>query len=149
MLDIPKSLYADGKLRGNTLTEWLIASCIAVAVWFALWVVRQLIASRYEKYSSASSPTVIRLIGYLIGNTKQILFLAIAIYAAEEYLTLPPKVEHVVSNTALILILIQVGLWAGRTLRYYLSMKEAERGADQLFAGSLDIIKFVSGGLIW
>jgi small-conductance mechanosensitive channel len=49
----------------------------------------------------------------------------------------------------LLLILVQVGLWAGRTLRFYLATKEAERGADQVFAGSLDIINFVSGMLIW
>src|SRR6202012_4547157 len=107
--------FVEGPLLGNSLTEWLIAAGLAFAVWGALWIVRKFIASRYQRYSGAQNPTLVRLAAYPIGKTKQILFLAIAIYAAQEWLTLPPKVEHVVSNVVLVLILLQVGLWAGRT----------------------------------
>ncbi|HEY2685644.1 MAG TPA: mechanosensitive ion channel family protein [Steroidobacteraceae bacterium] len=149
MLNVPKSIYADGLLLGNALTEWLVAAAIAAAIWFGLWLVRKVIASRYQRYSSAQSPTLLRLLAYLVGNTKQILFLAIAIDVAQESLTFTPRVQHLVSNLVLILILIQVGLWAGRSVRFYLEMKEAERGADRVFAGSLDIINFVSRVAIW
>jgi small-conductance mechanosensitive channel len=54
-----------------------------------------------------------------------------------------------VSAIVLILILLQVGIWAGRAVRFYLEMKELERGADQVFAGSLDIINFVAGLVVW
>jgi small-conductance mechanosensitive channel len=49
----------------------------------------------------------------------------------------------------MLLILLQVGLWAGRAVRFYLELKELERGADRVFAGSLDIINFVARILIW
>jgi small-conductance mechanosensitive channel len=139
----------EGLLLGNSPTEWLFAFVFALSVWGALWILRKFIASRYQGYSGAQNPTVVRLLAYLIGNTKQILFLAIAILVAQEWLTLPPKIAHVVSNIALLLILLQVGLWAGRSVRFYLEMKERERGADRVFAGSLDIINFVSSMLIW
>jgi small-conductance mechanosensitive channel len=149
MLNFAKNLTADQLLLGNSVTEWLIAGFIGAAVWTGLWILRKLIASRYKGYASARNPTVIRLIAYLIGNTKQILFLAIALDAAQGTLSFPPRIQHIVSNIVLLLLLVQVGLWAGRTLRFYLATKEAERGADQVFAGSLDIINFVSGMLIW
>jgi len=139
----------EGLLLGNSPTEWLIALGLAVMVWGALWILRGFIAARYQHYSGPQNPPVVRLLAYLIGNTKQILFLAIAVSAAQEWLTLPPKIERGVSNVVLMLILLQVGLWAGRTVRFYLEMKERERGADRIFAGSLDIINFVSGMLIW
>jgi small-conductance mechanosensitive channel len=149
MLAFAKNLTADGLLLGNSVAEWLIAGLVGIAVWTGLWIVRKLIAARYKGYASARNPTAIRLIAYLIGNTKQVLFLAIALDTAQETLRFPAKVQHIVSNVVLILILVQVGLWAGRTVRFYLTMKEAERGADQVFAGSLDIINFVTGILIW
>jgi small-conductance mechanosensitive channel len=136
-------------LLGIPPAEWLIAAIIGVTVWAGLWILRDLIASRYKKYSNAKNPTLIRLIAYLIGNTKQILFFAVALDVARESLTLPDKIEHLVSNAVMILILIQVGLWAGRSVRFYLEMKELERGADRVFAGSLDIISFVARMLIW
>jgi small-conductance mechanosensitive channel len=140
---------AQALLLGIPPTEWLIAGIVGAVIWGGLWILRDLIASRYQKYSSSKNPTLIRLIAYLIGNTKQILFFAVALDVATESLTLPPGIQHVVSNTAVILILIQVGLWAGRAVRFYLEMKELERGADQVFAGSLDIISFVARMLIW
>src|SRR6202453_2269533 len=136
-------------LLGIPPTEWLYAGVVGVVVWASLWIVRDLVASRYKKNSTARNPTLFRLIGYLIGNTKQILFFAVALDVAQESLTLPDRVQRTVSNTVMILILIQIGLWAGRAVRFYLEMKELERGADRVFAGSLDIINFVARMLIW
>ena len=42
-----------------------------------------------------------------------------------------------------------MGLWAARALKFYLQIKELERGPDRGFAGSLDIINFVAQMLIW
>jgi small-conductance mechanosensitive channel len=134
---------------GNSVADWLIAGVVAVAVWSALTLLRRLIAARYKRYSTAHHSTPVRLIFYLIGNTKQFLFLAIALDTGQESLSFPPKLQHIVSNFVLILVLLQVGLWAGRCVRFYLEIKEMERGADRLFAGSLDVINFVARMLIW
>jgi small-conductance mechanosensitive channel len=139
----------NGLLLGNSVKDWLTAASVAAAVWAALWILRRFIESRFERPSSANNATLIRLFAYLIGNTKQILFLGIALDAAEECLTLPDRIQRGVSHTVLILILIQVGLWAARTVHFFLEMKEAERGADRVFSGSLDIINFVARMLIW
>ncbi len=136
-------------LLGNSVWDWLIAGMIGIAVWSGLLIVRRLITTRFQKYSAAQHRLPIKLVGYLAGNTKQFLFFAIALYAAAAGLVLPARVHHIVSNFVLILVLMQVGLWAGRAVRYYLEMKELERGADRAFAGSLDIINFVARMLIW
>ncbi len=135
-------------MLGIPPTEWLIAGVSGAVVWAGLWILRDVIAARYRKYSSADN-RLIRLVAYLIGNTTQILFLAVALDVARESLTLPDKIRHAASNAVMILILIQVGLWAGRAVRFYLELKELERGADRAFAGSLNIINFVARMLIW
>ena len=139
----------NGLLLGNPLKDWLTAAIVAAAVWAVLWISREFIASRFERHASAKNPTLIRLIGYLVVNTKQILFLGLALDAAQASLALPDRIQRAVSYTVLILILIQIGLWAVRTVRFYLEMKELERGADRVFSGSLDIINFVARMLIW
>src|SRR3984885_9740583 len=136
-------------LLSNSISDWLIAGIVAVAVWSGLWIVRQLIASRYKKYSVSQHRLPIRLIAYLAGNTRQFLFFALALYAAQDSLNLPDRIQYIVSRFVLILILLQVGLWAGRAVRFYLETKQLERGADQVFAGSLDIINFVARIVIW
>ncbi len=134
---------------GNSLADWIIAGLVASTVWVGLTLVRRLIASRYRRYSAGGHSTPVRLIFYLLGNTKQFLVLALALYAGQEDLSFPPKPQHIIDNAVLMLFLLQVGLWAGRTLKFYLEVKEMERGPDRVFAGSLDIINFVAQMLIW
>lgn len=133
----------------NSVTEWLIAGIVAAAVWSGLLIVRRLIASRYKKYSTTQQRLPIRLLAYLAGNTKQFFFAVIALDAAQSGLTLPDSIQHLVSAVVLILLLVQIGLWAGGAVRFYVERKELERGADRAFAGSLDIINFVARMLIW
>jgi small-conductance mechanosensitive channel len=133
----------------NSLADWVTASLLTVAVWAVLSIVRRLIVSRSKQYASAAHSTPVRLIFYLLGNTKQFLILALAVFVGQEDLVLTPKVQHVIDNAVVILILLQVGLWAVRSLKFYLEIKELERGPDHAFAGSLNIINFVAHMLIW
>ncbi len=136
-------------LLSNSWMDWLIAGVLGLAVWSGLSIVRKLVASRYERLSTAQQRLPIRHIAYLVGNSKQFLFIAIALYVAQGGLTLPDRIQRAVSHIVMMLVLLQVGLWAGRSVRFYLEMKQRERGADQVFAGSLDIINFVARMLIW
>jgi small-conductance mechanosensitive channel len=134
---------------GNTLADWFGAAIVSVGVWSLLALFRRVFKARSQRIAQEHQSAPIRLIFHLASNTRQFSFLAVALYAGQENLSFTPKVQHIVANVALILLLTQVGLWAGRSLRFYLKIKEAARGPDQLFAGSLDVINFVAGILIW
>ncbi len=136
-------------IYGNSFADWVLAGILAVAVWTGLSILRRLIAARYRKFSTIHRPIPIRLIFHLLGSTKQFSVLGIALYVGQEGLTFPAKVQHIVDSVVLMLVLLQVGLWAGRAVRFYLEVKELERGTDRVFAGSLGIINFVAGILIW
>jgi small-conductance mechanosensitive channel len=136
-------------LYGNTMAEWIAAGIIVLTVYFGLWFLRGLIKARTKRYLTGEYAMPLRMFAYLLANTKQILFLALALYAGKESLTLPAKLELRLSNAVLILLLLQVGLMAGRSLRFYLEIKEQQQGPDRSFAGSLDIIHFLARILIW
>ena len=134
---------------GNSVADWLISGAIALAVWSILLLLRRFLSRYHKRYATADYSTPVRLIFHLLGHTKQFLLFAVALYAGQENLTFAPRIQHAVSNFVLILVLLQVGLWAVRAVRFYLETKEMERGADRVFAGSLDIINFVARILIW
>jgi small-conductance mechanosensitive channel len=134
---------------GNSFADWVTAALVSAAVWAGLSIVRRLLVARSKQYATAAHPTPVRLIFYLLGNTKQFLILALAIYAGTQDLTFPPRPQHIIDNAVVILVLLQVGLWAVRSLKFYLEIKELERGPDHAFAGSLNIINFVAHMLIW
>jgi small-conductance mechanosensitive channel len=134
---------------GNSLADWILAGLVAAAVWIGLSIVRRVIFTRYRQYSMAGHPVPVRLIFYLLGNTKQFFVLALALYSGQEDLTFPPKAQRAVDDVVVVLLLLQIGLWAMRSLKFYLEIKEMERGPDRTFTGSLEIISFVANLLIW
>jgi small-conductance mechanosensitive channel len=136
-------------LLGNSLMDWLVAGMVAVAVWSVLWISRRFIVSRYKTYSAGEHALLLRLIAYLLGNTTKLFLFGVALYAAQANLALPDKLRRLIDGIVMLLVLVQIGLWLGRSLRFYLELKERERGADRMFAGSLDIIKFIAHVLIW
>ena len=136
-------------LAENSLMDWLVAGLVAVAVWSVLWILRRFIISRYKTYSAGQHASLLRLIAYLLGNTTKLFLFGVALYAAQANLALPDKIHRLIDGIVTILVLVQIGLWLGRSLRFYLELKERERGADRMFAGSLDIIKFIAHVLIW
>ena len=134
---------------GNSVADWVVAGLVAAGVWLGLSIVRRLILARTKHYASAAHPVPVRLIFHLLANTKLFLIVALAIYAGQEDLILTPKLQHIVDRAVVMLILLQLGLWAVRSLKFYLQIKELERGPDRGFAGSLGIINFVAQMLIW
>ncbi|HEX4151298.1 MAG TPA: mechanosensitive ion channel family protein [Steroidobacteraceae bacterium] len=135
--------------HGNSLFDWAVAALVAAGVWGVLAILRRLIASRYKRYSAADHSTPVRLIFYLLVNTRQFFFFALALDAGQQGLTFTPRLQHIVDNVLLMLFLLQIGLWAGRALKFYLELEEMQRGPDRVFAGSLDIIKFVAHVAVW
>jgi small-conductance mechanosensitive channel len=134
---------------GNSITDWAVAGLVAVSVWLALSIVRRFIVARSKHSKVSGRPAPVRLIFHLLAHTRQFLIVALAIYAAQEDLVFPPKLEHFVDSAVVMAILLQMGLWAVRALKFYLELKELERGPDRGFAGSLGIINFVAQMLIW
>ena len=60
-----KIAAAERLLAFNSLTDWLIAGVVAVGMWFALWLLRNLIAARYHRHSLAEQRLPVRLVAYL------------------------------------------------------------------------------------
>jgi small-conductance mechanosensitive channel len=134
---------------GNTLADWITAALLAAGAWAALSIVRRWIAARYTHFWTSDRAGPIRLFFYLIGHTKQFFILVFALYVGQQDLTFPPRLQRLIDDIALVSLLLQIGLWAGRALKFYLQLKERERGPDRALAGTLDIINFVSHSLIW
>jgi small-conductance mechanosensitive channel len=134
---------------GNSIADWAVAAFVAVSAWLVLSIVRRLIVARSKHSNVAGRAAPVRLIFHLLAHTKQFLIVALAVYIGQEDLVFPAKLQHIVDNAVVMAILLQMGLWAVRALKFYLQLKELERGPDRGFAGSLDIINFVAQMLIW
>jgi small-conductance mechanosensitive channel len=143
------TLGLSGLFYGNSFADWAVAGFVTASTWLGLSIVRRLIVARGKRLAESGRPTPVRLIFHLLAHTKQFLIVALAVYAGQEDLVFAPKAQHIVDTAVVMALLLQMGLWAVRALKFYLEIKELERGPDRGFTGSLDIINFVAQMLIW
>jgi len=134
---------------GNPVGDWIAAGVLAAASWSVLWGLVRLIHSRFKRHVTDVHPLPVRLLAELIGSTRQIFFLAIALYAGQAELSLPPAASLGIRYLVSIIVVLQAGIWGSRAVQFYLALKAKDRGPDRSFASSLDIINFVAKLLIW
>jgi len=123
-----------------------------------LLALRQIFRSRRRKSidSGRPLPAAFDLTSLLIEKTTRLFIWGVALYAAVELLDFPPTIHlaHRIDHGADVLITLifwyQVARWATATLRYSIDQRRRSvQGHDAAVTGSMEIILFVAGALIW
>ncbi len=88
--------------------------------------------------------------GILAERTSRLFLWGVAIYFAFSQLSFPLRVERAVETATVFIFWFQVGLWAMAAVRYGVDRRRQRNGSpDPARAGSIEIIIFVAGLVIW
>src|ERR1700722_3159520 len=145
-------------LLWNSVGAWTTALVVFLAVFIGLLALRQIFRSRRRKWlgSGRPLPAALDLTSLLVEKTTRLFIGGVALYAAIELLDFPATIHlaHRIDRGVDILITLifwyQVARWATATLRY--SIDQRRRSSSDhaaALAGSMEIILFVAGVLIW
>jgi small-conductance mechanosensitive channel len=145
-------------LLWNSVGDWTIALSVFLAVFIGLLAVRQIFRARRRRSLAAGRPlpVALDLTAQLIEKTSLLFIWGLALYSAIEQLEFPADnhVAHRIDHGANVLITLifwyQAARWAMATLRYSIDQRRRRTpGHDAALAGSMEIILFVAGVLIW
>jgi small-conductance mechanosensitive channel len=137
---------------GNTAQDWAIALAVALAVLVVLLVVRRFVVARHARYVGSGHSVAVRLIAHLAGQTRQFFMIPFAVFVGERWLTLGARVDRVSSYAMLVLVLLQAGIWASRTVNFLVAERAAHETAhrgDSGVSNSLAIIEFGGRMVVW
>ena len=146
------------ELLWNSLGAWTIALGIFLALSIGLLSFRRICRSRRRKWreSGRSLPVALDLTAQLIEKTSGLFIWGVALYSAIEQLAFPPtihlaqRVDHGVDVLITLIFWFQAARWATAALRYSIDQRgRSAQGHDAAVTGSLAIILFVAGALIW
>jgi small-conductance mechanosensitive channel len=145
-------------LLWNSVGAWTLALAVFLAVFVGLLALRQVFRSRRRRWLEAGRPlpVALDLTAQLIEQTTRMFIWGVALYCAIEQLDFPTTshLAHRIDRGVDILITLifwyQAARWATATLRYWIDQRRrssSDHGAA--LAGSMQIIVFVAGVLIW
>src|SRR5580692_1517258 len=146
------------ELLWNSVGDWSIALLVFLVVFIGLLALRQILRSRRRRWLDAGHPlpVALDLTAHLVDKTSRLFIWGVALYSAIEQLEFPPanhlahRIDHGVDILITLIFWYQVARWTMATLRYSIEQRRRSvTGQDSVLAGSMQIILFVAGVLIW
>jgi small-conductance mechanosensitive channel len=138
---------------GNPVMNWGFAVATFLVTLTVLPVVKGFIAARRRSWTPNDRlqfHSAIELTTLLVARTSRVFLFAVALYLASRHLTFPPRLERVITIVIVCLFWLQVGLWGMATVRFSIDLRRSRStGLDTLLTGSVDVILFCAGLIIW
>ena len=141
----------------NTVGDWTLAACAFLFTFMVLPLVKRLIAARHRKWveERIQPPLAIELAALLVESTQRFFLWGLALYCASTLLTFPPglplahRIERGVDIAIVVTLWFQAGVWAMAAARFAIERKRLASGSDAALAGSIEIVVFVVGLIVW
>lgn len=135
---------------GNPVSAWLLALGAFLVTFTVLPLVRSYVARRARSSEGTPHSVVVELVLRLIPRTSRLFLWIVAVKAAETFLILPANAHRALTILVLVVVWIQIGLWAMAAVGYLLERQQRRRGdQDTGFISSLAVINFIAGLGIW
>ena len=139
---------ADRLLFGNPRSDWIYALGLGVVTFLTLLFVHREITARTRRFGGRALPPGFRLLLSLQRRTKVAPLLAVSLLVGSKYLDLGPRAERVTTGVIVVLVALQLGLWASAAVRFYLE-EQAEAVGRQKSQTMVTIAQFVANLAIW
>lgn len=138
---------------GNTLGDWTIALAIFLITFTVLPLARRLIAAQRRRLLGRTPLRMhpaIDLAALLAGRTNRLFLWGAALWLASRDLTFPPRLERWLTIALVLLLWMQLALWAMAAVRFGVDLRrQRSTGPDTLLKSSMEVILFAAGLLIW
>ena len=147
------SLWSDltqVEFLGNDLKSWAISLGIFLVTFTILPLLKRAISARRRRRTDLTAGHLADLAATLVVRTGRTFLWGVAVWLASRELSVPPRVERVLTVLIVVLFWMQVARWAMTALRYAIEVRSrGTSGADTLLKSSMEVIMFAAGIVIW
>ncbi|MCZ8130956.1 MAG: mechanosensitive ion channel family protein [Steroidobacteraceae bacterium] len=134
---------------GNLPIDWAYALGLGLLTFVALLVVRRLVTRRARQYAGGTElPTGVRLVSTLVAKTQIFPLLALSLIVGSKYLDLGERAGKLTTAVIVVMVALQVGIWATTVVRFWLEEKRLH-SQDRNSRTMVTIVQFVANVVIW
>jgi small-conductance mechanosensitive channel len=140
--------WRDWPISDNSTADWLIAGAITSAILCLLLVLRPLIRKYAEKMRKTERRELLEIPMEVLSRTTVLFLIAVALYFGLRSLDLGESLSKILNSLITITVFIQFGVWAAAAVHAWVQRRRTT-AADRATVGSLSIISFLAGLVIW
>jgi small-conductance mechanosensitive channel len=128
--------------------QWLIAGAITAGVLGVLLLLRPLVRRYAERLAKTERTEFMEIPALVLCRTTMFFLVAVSLYFGLQSLRLGDKLDKILTSIITITVFVQFGMWAGAAVKAWVERRRTT-AADRAAVGSLGIISFIAGVLIW
>ena len=134
---------------GNPVSRWLLALGVSLVVLVALWPIKRYILKRLRKVAESTDTALDDLVVKVLQSTKPLIVLLVAVWVGSRVLAMPDVLAQVLSKAAIIVAILQVGIWASTALVGWLEILRARKAEQGEALTWLAGVEWAGKFLIW
>ncbi|MDH4174749.1 MAG: mechanosensitive ion channel family protein [Betaproteobacteria bacterium] len=137
-------------LQNNGPDAWLLAGAIVVALLAAVWVARAVVARVISRIARRTDLQLDDALVAAVRATKLWLLTPLALYAGASALEIPPRLDRLLENAAMVALVVQFVVWTNRWLLRWLALRaDAARATDPAATTTVNLLGFVARVVVW
>ena len=140
------------KFLGNELGEWAISLAIFLVTFTVLPLVKRAISRQRRREAPTTQGYVaLDLLAVVVGRTSRLFLWGVAVWLASRDLIFPDRIERILTFVLVLLLWMQLALWAMTALRYGVNLRRQRVAGEALVIGkgSMDVILVAVGIIVW
>jgi len=123
--------FLDQVFLGNSVLEWGSALAVAFGSFIVFYAVRSVIVRRLRKLAAGTETNIDDFVVDLIGSTRMILIVVLALYAGTYMLAIEDNVRDLLDTGAVLIFLLQGAMWGNQIITFVTArLAESRVGAD-------------------
>lgn len=138
------------QLLGNSGRDWLSGIAIAAAVMLVFFIFKSLARSRLKRVAERTETPWDDALVDTIGKTTSFALLVFSLALGGLFLSFPEPARKVMASVAVIILIVQAGLWASNLIKFWLKRAIAQRReVDPASVATLSVVSWVGRIILW
>lgn len=138
----------DSPILGNSLLSWLYALATTLGINLVVALAKAIISRQLGRLAKRTSTHLDDALLAVVQSTRQWAVLMVSIYFGSRWLQLHERVDEVVLGVATVGTFLQIGMWLGAMLDFYIQLSRF-KGGDVGATTSLSALNFIGRVTIW
>ena len=137
------------RFLGNELGEWAIALAIFLITFTVLPLIKRAISRRRRREAPGPQGYIaLDLLTVMVARTNRLFLWGVAVWLAARDLAFADRVDRGLNVVLVLLLWMQLALWAMAAIRYGIGLRRQRVGADSVVA-SMDVLLVAIGIVVW
>jgi small-conductance mechanosensitive channel len=134
----------------NSLRTWLVAMGLAIVSCLLLLALKRVIIHRLGGLATRTATDFDDMVIDLVRSTRTIFIFVISFYVGAHYLDLSDGMRRIIRVAAVLMMLVQVGIWGNGLIAYLITKYARQRlGQDASGSATLGAVRFICNVILW